>query len=211
MVQNLLNEEWKQIENSNYAISNFGRVKILSHTRFHNINKTFYKTNEKLKKSCTNNSKNYHRIQIFYLDRAAVTESIHRLVATYFVSNLENNIQVNHIDGDKNNNHYSNLEWVTNEENMKHRFTVLKSFNNLNGEKCNFTKLSEEQVLQIPNLLKSHTKREIAKMFNVGATTITEITSGRSWTYLNLFPYQKKKSSVYNLEELGLRDSPTLS
>lgn len=46
---------------------------------------------------------------------------LHRLVAEYFVEGkTEERNQVNHIDGNKKNNDYTNLEWVTNQENMHH-------------------------------------------------------------------------------------------
>lgn len=47
---------------------------------------------------------------------------IHIAVAENFVSGKKDGLTVNHIDGDKSNNHYTNLEWVTQSENIKHAY-----------------------------------------------------------------------------------------
>lgn len=47
-----------------------------------------------------------------------VTKSAHRLFAEAFLPNFDISLQVDHIDGDKHNNHITNLQMVTASENM---------------------------------------------------------------------------------------------
>ena len=64
-------------------------------------------------------NRGYHRIRVT-IEREKISYKVHREVAKAFINNPDNLPQVNHIDGDKNNNCISNLEWVTNKDNAHH-------------------------------------------------------------------------------------------
>lgn len=90
-----------------YEISNFGRCKPTV---------SRYKSVEFLK---TRKNRGYERVTL-YKNGKRKDYFVHVLVAKAFIPNPNNKPQVNHIDGDKANNHTSNLEWVTQSENQIH-------------------------------------------------------------------------------------------
>ena len=97
-------EVWKRMShNPNYLISNTGRIRRIGHDIDHS----------------TRNSKGY-LVTDLYSNGTRKTFRVHRLVAEEFIPNPYNKPEVNHIDGNKNNNNYSNLEWVTKKENCRH-------------------------------------------------------------------------------------------
>ena len=69
-------------------------------------------------------------IVVFSINGKAKGFGVHQIVARQFIENNdpENKTQVNHIDGDKTNNHIHNLEWVTTKENMRHSVDVLGNY-----------------------------------------------------------------------------------
>ena len=77
----------------------------------------FGKVRGKIKKPTDNHG---YDIVCLSLNNKQSQYSVHRLVATKYIPNPENKPQVNHKDGDKKNNKVSNLEWVTQSENIKH-------------------------------------------------------------------------------------------
>lgn len=110
-------------------ISECGKiVKRLKHKRWCAKNNQYSIYKEKIYSITTNRgkqryepkSKKIKHGEYSYVEIKNKTYSIHRLVAQAFVENPENLPCVNHIDGNRSNNHFSNLQWVTNDENVKH-------------------------------------------------------------------------------------------
>ena len=100
-------ENWRFIEaNSDYMISDHGRI--LS-----------FKGKSKLIISSTITSKGYEHVAIRQKG-IYVGYSVHRLVATAFIPNPKRLPQVNHLDGNKLNNHVANLEWCDAYDNIMH-------------------------------------------------------------------------------------------
>lgn len=103
--------EWRKIERfAGYEVSENGDVR--------NV-----KTGRTLKP--ITNKKGYLRVRM-KRDEMTISSVVHRLVAEAFVENPLNLPQVNHKDGNKKNNHFSNLEWMTGSENIRHRIYELK-------------------------------------------------------------------------------------
>jgi hypothetical protein len=117
-----MNEIWKDIKGYEgmYQISNIGRVKSLKRiTRFKNRDSVRIEEEKILK--LAKHHKGYLKAQLRKNDKLK-RYFIHRLVAEAFIPNPHNKETVNHKDGDKSNNTVENLEWMTNQENMKHAY-----------------------------------------------------------------------------------------
>ena len=96
-------EVWKDIEgfDGKYQISTWGRVRSVN-----GIMKPY------------ENHKGYLKIGLFK-DGKNHKKRISRLVAMAFIPNPDNKQQVDHIDGNRQNNSITNLRWASNKENQR--------------------------------------------------------------------------------------------
>ena len=102
-------EIWKDIQGYEgyYKISNYGQVK--------NI-----KTGNTITGDI--NSTGYRRVWLY--NPVKKRFFVHHLVALNFCNGYQDNLVVNHKDGNKLNNKFDNLEWVTRSENDIHAFKM---------------------------------------------------------------------------------------
>lgn len=176
-----LEEEWRDIKGYEglYQVSNCGRIKSLSRL-IYNVGHGYTKrSSERIKKLGTH-TKGYLQVQLCK-NGANKTIKVHRLVAQAFIPNPNNFLQVDHIDGDKTNNHVTNLEWVTNTENHKRKMCMGLNVN-LSGEKHGRNKYSEEVVKKLYiEYLNGIPQNKLALKYNVNKTTVNAICNKRIW------------------------------
>lgn len=143
-------------------------------------------------------STGYPKIDLYDDDGNRYPVQIHRLVAEHFIPNPHDKPQVNHIDGSRDNNKVTNLEWVTSSENMIHARDIgrlvisaerrAKVSEFFKGENHPRSKLSEEDVRNIWKLKKQgiYTQRKIAEFFKVSESTISMILRKQNWKHLDV-------------------------
>ena len=114
-------EHWKPIIGFEglYEISNLGRVKSLSRYVKSKANSKM-KIPERILK--TGKNKCGYALVVLMKNNKRHNKLVHRLVAEAFINNPENYAVVNHIDGNKQNNNVSNLEWCSTSYNVKHAY-----------------------------------------------------------------------------------------
>ena len=130
----------------------------------------------------------YHEVYLCGINRK-FRAKVHRLVAEAFIDNQNDLPQVNHIDGNKLNNHVSNLEWCSQKENLKHaRENGLNNSipkPNGEGEKNSRSKLTENLVLEIrKKASEGFTHKQLGLEYGVAESTISGIVSRIRWTHI---------------------------
>lgn len=173
-------EIWKPIrEYENlYEISNYGIIKTFG--RIDRFNKKWKAKNLSL---CID-SCGYYPISLCK-DGIVKKTRIHRLVAQMFIENPYQYTDINHIDGNKLNNHYTNLEWVTPKQNSEHAWkNGLIGKTHARGENHPCSKLTWNEVNKIRDIYSTgkYTTRKLAEMFGLkGHRAIVSIINYQTW------------------------------
>lgn len=112
-----MTEIWKSISGYEglYEVSNLGQVKALARTH-----RNGHRHPQKMMSQSI--TRGYPKVDLSDTEGKRRSIPVHRLVCAAFYSNPEGKKCVNHIDGDKQNNHVDNLEWATHSENELHAY-----------------------------------------------------------------------------------------
>lgn len=106
---------------------------------------------------------------------------LHRIILESFQPIDNKDLTVNHINHIKTDNRLCNLEWITREQNASESY--IWGHPNI-GETNKNAKLTTEDVIKIKTMLKKYPVKEIAKIFHVNYTTISDIKNKRSWVHI---------------------------
>lgn len=110
---------------------------------------------------------------------------VHRLVLMTFLDDFNPTLQINHINGIKDDNRLENLEMVTPGQNIVHG-SQLGLCKGSKGEKHPRSKLTDNQVIQIKGLIESGlSSKDIAAIYNVPSALISWIKRGKDGSTFN--------------------------
>jgi len=163
-----MSEIWKDVIGfPGYMVSNYGRVK---NSSGHIL--------------AIRNIPNGYKMTMMSVNGQKKYKYTHRIVARAFIGEHPGDkCFINHIGGDKSNNHFSNLEWVTRSENMFHavKIGLLKTV----GENHHKAKINKSDVLEIRNLYKEgKTQQHIANLFGIGQVQVGRIVNRKRWAHV---------------------------
>ncbi|KVE40045.1 HNH endonuclease [Burkholderia sp. BDU5] len=171
-------ERWKEIPDfPDYAVSDHGRVKRLT-------SRTCARAGSILRACARSKDRPYLSVDLCANGKRR-TEMVHILVARAFLDPVPfAGAEVNHIDGDKTNPHFENLEWVTSSGNSLHAYAA--GLADAKGEANGQAKLTAAQVLEIRALSSGRRGEQaaLARQFGVTDSAIRSVLSRKTWSHI---------------------------
>lgn len=175
-------EVWKKIALSEYyEVSNFGG--------FRSINKTIINHNGTKRvfigksRAFCKDKYGYNKVSFRYKTnngKKLKNALVHRLVAEAFVPNPSRLKTVNHKNGIKTDNKVENLEWLSAEDNLRHAISIGIKIGP-KSEGAFGVKLNREKILEIRELYKTNTPKEISEIYGISEMHVYAIKNKRVW------------------------------
>lgn len=119
-------------------------------------------------------ARGYNRVDLMNDNNEKVMCKIHLIVAHTFLGEQKEGMIVNHKDGNKRNNATSNLEYISQRENVAHAQVLIKKKDYL----------SEDIVKTIRSKAKHQTITEIAEEMGLQRHVVRDLLSGKTYTYV---------------------------
>jgi hypothetical protein len=183
-IENLPNETFKDIPGYEgyYQISNLGRIKSVNRIVYTEKRNGLTRTvKERILKQKIDKKK-YATVHLLKNSKDKFIK-IHRLVMLAFKG--ESKLEVNHIDGNKQNNRLDNLEYCTRSENIKHAYD--NELKNNNSQKVKVKQFDKQG-----NFIKEYNSiAEAVKLLKVHQSGISNCLSG---VYKSSFGFIWKKA-----------------
>jgi hypothetical protein len=170
-------ENWKPIPSLNnlYEASNLGKIRSAGIRNKGKILREYIDSPADI---------NYNFVEV-HINNKKWMKRIHRLVAEVFCENPENYPIVMHLDNDRRNNKADNLQWGTLKMNSQQMIRDGRG-NKSKGSKHYFSKLTEEQVVEIREkyIPRKYTLQKLAKEYNVSFGLIGHVIKNRNWKHV---------------------------
>ncbi len=162
-----------------YEVSNLGRVK--SCARVVADSRTGTRTRSEKLLKLTQDSAGYLKVTLYKGTSYKEVWKVHRLVAYHFCPKLPGNEVVNHIDNNKTNNIFSNLEWTTSLGNNQHMMAQGREYFP-SGDESSSAKVTSSQVAEILRMSsEGMSQTKIGNLFGISQQQISKIVTGKRW------------------------------
>jgi hypothetical protein len=169
-------ETWKALaRNPNYEVSSEGRVRERARPVF-NRGRVYSKAPRQIEPFIDTDG---YAFVVIRKPMGTGSEKIfvHRLVMEVFVGECPEEMSVDHIDRVRTNNALANLRYATKAEQTENR-----DLSRISGENSRFSKLTQANVDEIRKMIEIGFGDDvIAVRFNISASAIRNIRSGKSW------------------------------
>ena len=121
----------------------------------------------------------YRQVQL-YNDGVGLNHKVHRLVAEAFIPHDLRHDQINHLNGNKEDNRVENLQWCTRSENIRHAYDKLQFHANVEPAIRAHTKLDDVKIRDAIRLREEGLSvKEIAQLYDVSIYSIYRVTRKR--------------------------------